>query len=200
VASPVGNRSRHPIENARSQSASSASQAHPGIDLARIGIGGRLGASGLRETPVGPDLRQALKGEQPQRTTPAPSRSARSHAAQHRAALPWWSHNASARRSSGVSTSSASDGISSRHSSMPAFDRTYSCSAREFAPRRVAMPNGGAIASALVPVPSRDGTSTAPRPAEAFTYARQTRDPDNVNPVALHLARQTRDFRVALGR
>jgi transcriptional regulator with XRE-family HTH domain len=36
--------------------------------------------------------------------------------------------------------------------------------------------------------------------AEALTYAWQTRDPDNMDPVALHLATQTRDYRVALGR
>jgi hypothetical protein len=36
--------------------------------------------------------------------------------------------------------------------------------------------------------------------AEAFTHAWQTRDPDNMHPVALHLATQTRYYHVALGR
>jgi hypothetical protein len=36
--------------------------------------------------------------------------------------------------------------------------------------------------------------------AEAFIYARQTRDRDNMTPVVLSLATQTRDYRVALGR
>ena len=40
-----------------------------------------------------------------------------------------------------MSMSSASDGISSWHTSMPAFTSANSCKAREFAPNRLAMPN-----------------------------------------------------------
>ena len=126
---------------------------------------GRRVGDQLRETPVGPDLRQALEGEQPQRTTPAPRRSARPHAAQHTrrpAAVVAQRQAPGGRRA--CRRRARATGSRAGTARCPAFDRAYSCSARELAPSRVAMPNGGAIASALVPVPSRDGTSTAPRP------------------------------------
>jgi len=65
------------------------------------------------KTTIGPNLWDAVEGKQLQRMTPAPRRSATFQLAQSSAAVPVCTHVANASRSSGVSTSSARDEISS---------------------------------------------------------------------------------------